>query len=87
MRENALTAPDCRPAEDDPTQAAPQYFVQQEVIRDFNLGELDLDDLAAAIRQLLAPAPPLESGSPASRRPDLLLPRHGATHVVGGDAA
>jgi hypothetical protein len=53
-----------------------------QVERVFRPDDLDLDDLAEAIRSLLGPSSPPQSGSPSCPGPDLLslLPR--VTHVV-----
>jgi hypothetical protein len=51
-------------------------------VRFFTPAELDLDDLAEAIRSLLGPISPPQIGPPSRRKPDLLsFPRRG-THVV-----
>jgi hypothetical protein len=65
--------------------ATDQILIQQEVVREFSPGDIDLDDLTEAIRQLLEPAPveKIDSGRPGD--PDLLLPRWRATHVVGAE--
>jgi hypothetical protein len=53
-----------------------------QVERLFRPEELDVDDLAEAIRSLLGPNSPPEIGSPSRPDPDLLsLPPRG-THVV-----
>jgi hypothetical protein len=60
-------------------------LIQQEVIRNFAPGALDLDDLTEAIRQLIAPTRALEMEGGFRSASDLLLPRHRGTHVVGAD--
>jgi hypothetical protein len=60
--------------------------IRPEMIRNFNPGDVDLDELAEAIRQFLSPGG-ARTGQPHRRRdPDLLSSRRGATHVVGSDA-
>jgi len=52
------------------------------VARIFNPGELDLDDLAEAIRSLLGTASPAQIGPCSRPRPELLSFPHRVTHVV-----
>ncbi len=62
-----------------------QMLIQQEVVREFASGDIDLDELAEAIRLLLAPAPVEKIGAGSPGDPDLLSPRRRATYVVGAE--
>lgn len=55
------------------------------VARVFSPSDLDLEDLAEAIRQLLGPAIGVPEEAPNQPDPDLLLSARGATHVVVGE--
>ena len=59
-----------------PVPAAEHALVHQEMVREFGSCDVDLDDLAQAIRRLL------DSGTDA----DLLSPDRRATHVMGREA-
>ncbi|MGA2580044.1 MAG: hypothetical protein ABSH24_28935 [Bryobacteraceae bacterium] len=48
----------------------------------FTPAQLDLDDLAEAIRSLLGPGSILQTTSPGGTNPALLLFRRRGTHVV-----
>jgi hypothetical protein len=60
-------------------------LIQQEVIREFSPGVIDIDELAEAIRLLLESAPTGKSDVRRGRGSDLLSPRRRATHVVGAE--
>jgi hypothetical protein len=66
-------------------QAAEHQLQPQELIREFQPNEVDLDDLAAAIRDLLDSGKPSDRDANARSSPDLLSRRRRATHVVGDD--
>jgi len=66
-------------------RASDQILIQQEVVREFSSGDIDLDELAEAIRLLLEPAPAARIDVRRRRDPDLLLQRRRATHVVGAE--
>jgi hypothetical protein len=76
---NTRSHPDSRPDQG-------YQFIQQEVISNFTPSALDLDDLAEAIRQLIAPARAF--GMEGKFRPaaDLLSSAHRGTNVVGDDS-
>lgn len=57
--------------------------IQPDLIRAFRPEEIDLDDLAEAIRQLLHSESTPTPHSSAGVGPDLLLVRDRATHVMG----
>jgi hypothetical protein len=52
------------------------------VARQFNPSELDLDDLAEALRSLLGPSSLPQTASPGRQDPDLLPAPPRVTHVV-----
>ena len=56
--------------------------VRLEVVREFTPEQIDLDDLALAVRVLLG-----DRSAGAAPHLDLLSPRHRASHVVGADDA
>ncbi len=66
-------------------RASDEILIQQEIVREFSPGDIDLEDLAEAIRLLLEPLPAKKIGTRHPRDPDLLLPRRRATHVVGAE--
>jgi hypothetical protein len=66
---------------------APAADSDMPVARIFTPSVLDIDDLAEAIRSLLATASPAQIGSPRGPNPDLLSFPHGVTHVVGENEA
>jgi hypothetical protein len=57
------------------------------VARIFSPADLDLDDLAEAIRFLLGPPSTPQSGPSLQPNPDLLSSPRRATHVVGENEA
>ncbi len=64
------------------THSAASESARLEVARQFEPQQIDLDNLAQAIRSLLA------EGSPANPpHPDLLSSRHRGSHVVGANDA
>ena len=58
-----------------------------QVERVFRPEELDVDDLAEAIRSLLGPTSPPQIGSPSRPKPDLLSSPPRGTHVVEATGA
>jgi hypothetical protein len=66
-------------------RASDQILIQQEVVRDFNPGDIDLDELAEAIRLLLKPVPAGKNDTRCRHDLDLLSSRRRATHVVGAE--
>ena len=63
-------------------EALEHRIYPQELIREFGAGDLELDDLAEVISQLLG-SPTRVSAGPDS---DLLSPRRRGSHVLGGGA-
>jgi len=63
-------------------ESVPTPRITVPVARIFNPGELDLDDLAEAIRSLLGTASPAQIGPCSRPRPELLSFPHRVTHVV-----
>jgi hypothetical protein len=66
-----------------PQDGAEHLLIQQETARDFRAGDVDLDCLAEAIRELLRPESDVVPEVRTSRKPDLLSERRRASHVVG----
>jgi hypothetical protein len=63
-------------------KSLPEANCAAPVARLFSPSELDLDDLAEAIRSLLGPGSGLPIASPGRPDPDLLPVPPGVTHVV-----
>jgi hypothetical protein len=66
-------------------RASDLILIQQEVVREFTSGDVDIDELAEAIRLLMERAPAARTDVGRRPDPDLLLPRRRATHVVGAE--
>lgn len=63
-------------------RARPQDQCAAQFVRVFTPGELDVDDLAEAIRSLLGPTTAPQDASSRRADPDLLLAHPRVTHVV-----
>jgi hypothetical protein len=64
-------------------QAIPESDYPPPMARIFSPSDLDLDDLAEAIRSLLGPTSPPRVGPPSSPKRDLLSFPRRVSHVVG----
>jgi hypothetical protein len=62
-----------------------RWLIQQEVIRDFSPGDVDLDDLAEAVRQLLSRDATTHGDAERGYDRHLLSGRRRGTHVVEGN--